>query len=161
MATSGTDHDASPVPAGSEPAALAEWILEQTTDALIYADREGLIRRWNGAAAQLFGYTAADALGRSLDLIIPERLRPAHWTGFNSAVQAGRTRLAGRPALTRAAAKNGSRLYVEMTFALVKSEAGEVVGSVAIARDVTERVERERAAAAASSASAPASPPAP
>jgi PAS domain S-box-containing protein len=126
---------------------LAEWILEQTTDALVYADRDGTIVRWNQAAFSLFGYSAAEALGQSLDLIIPERLRAVHWTGFDSAMASGSTRLAGRPALTRAAHKDGKKLFVEMTFAVVKDQAGTVVGSVAIARDVTERVQRERSAA--------------
>ena len=125
---------------------LAEWILEQTTDALVYADRDGKIVRWNQAAAALFGYSATEALGQSLELIIPERLRPAHWTGFDSAMASGSTRLAGRPAVTRAAHKSQEKLYVEMTFAVVKDQAGMVVGSVAIARDVTERVQRERSA---------------
>lgn len=128
---------------------LADWILEQTTDALIYVDLHGTIARWNHAASVLFGFDAAEALGRSVDLIIPEHLRAAHWNGFNRAVAAGSTRLAGRPTLTRAVRKDGSKLYVEMTFALVKDDAGQVVGSVAMARDVTERVERERAARAA------------
>jgi len=125
---------------------LAEWILEQTTDALVYADREGNIARWNQAAVALFGYSATEALGQSLELIIPERLRAAHWKGFDSAMASGSTRLAGRPSVTRAAHKNGEKLYVEMTFAVVKDQAGTVVGSVAIARDVTERVQRERSA---------------
>jgi PAS domain S-box-containing protein len=125
---------------------LADWILEQTTDALVYADAAGTIERWNHAAFVLFGYGAEEAMGHSIDLIIPEHLRAAHWSGFRRAVEAGTTRLAGRPALTRALHKDGRKLYVEMTFALVKDDADRVVGSVAIARDVTERVERERAA---------------
>jgi PAS domain S-box-containing protein len=125
---------------------LAEWILEQTTDALIYSDAQGHIARWNQAAALLFGFDAAEAIGQSLDLIIPGHLRQAHWDGFRKAVASGSMRLAGRPALTRAVHKSGGKLYVEMTFALVKDNAGQVVGSVAIARDATERVVRERAA---------------
>jgi PAS domain S-box-containing protein len=123
---------------------LAEWIVEQTTDALIYADRDGNILRWNQAACALFGFGSAEALGRSLDLIIPEHLRAPHWTGYRAAMASGSTRLAGRPSLTRAVRKDGSKLYVEMTFAVVKDEAGAVVGSVAIARDVTERVQRDK-----------------
>jgi PAS domain S-box-containing protein len=73
-------------------------------------------------------------------------LRAAHWKGFDAAMASGVTRLAGRPAVTRAVHKSGNKLYVEMTFAVVKDDAGTVVGSVAIARDVTERVQRERAA---------------
>ena len=128
-------------------ASLADRILEQTTDALIYANREGEIVRWNAAATALFGHEPADAVGHSLDLIIPEHLRAAHWKGYDAAMASGSTRLAGRPAVTRAVRKDGGKLYVEMTFAVVKDDAGAVVGSVAIARDVTERVQRERAAA--------------
>ena len=121
-------------------------ILEQIADAIVYSDRSGTIRRWNRAAEALFGHAAEDALGRSLDLIIPEQLRAAHWRGFNAAVASGVTRLDGRPALTRAVHKSGRRLYVEMSFALVRNGVGEIVGSVAVARDVTERVEQQKAA---------------
>jgi PAS domain S-box-containing protein len=114
---------------------LAEWIIEQTTDALIYSDREGKIVRWNGAATTLFGFTAEEALGSSLDLIIPERLRAAHWAGFDRAMASGTTRLSGKPTLTRALRKDGARLYVQMTFATVKDDAGAVLGSVAMARE--------------------------
>ncbi|MFC5430629.1 PAS domain-containing protein [Paraburkholderia denitrificans] len=128
---------------------IAEWILEQTTDALIYAGRDGKIVRWNAAASHMFGFSKEEALGASLDLIIPEHLRAPHWKGFDAAVASGVTRLGGRPTLTRAAHKNGQKLYVEMSFAIVKDDDAQVIGSVAMARDVTERVERERAARAA------------
>ncbi len=121
-------------------------ILDDVADSLIYADRSGTIARWNRASTRLFGYSAEEALGRSLDLIIPEHLRAAHWKGFEAAVGSGIMKLEGRPTLTRAAHKNGRKLYIEMTFALVRGANGDVLGSVAMARDVTERVERERAA---------------
>lgn len=126
---------------------LAEQILDQVADAIIYANRSGEIIRWNRAATALFGFSAEEALGQSLDLIIPEHLRASHWRGFNAAMTNGATRLQGRPTLTRALHKSGRKLYVEMTFAIVRGDAeGEVLGSVAMARDVTDRVERERAA---------------
>lgn len=125
---------------------LAEWIIEQTSDALIYADTQGVIQRWNHAAEKLLGFSAEDALGESLDIIIPKHLREAHWRGFNAAIASGKLKLAGTPTLTRAVHKEGHKLYVEMTFALVVNDTGEVLGSVSMARDVTERVERERAA---------------
>jgi PAS domain S-box-containing protein len=128
-------------------APLGEWIVEQTADAVIYSNRAGVIERWNAAATALFGYSAGEALGQSLDLIIPERMRAAHWRGFEAAMSSGKTRLHGRPTLTRAEHKTGSKLYVEMSFAVVVDAAGTALGSVAIARDVTERIERERATA--------------
>lgn len=130
----------------SDASLLAEWIIEQTSDALIYADRAGRIVRWNGASHRLFGFSAQEALGSSLDIVIPEHLRAAHWRGFDAAVARGATKLHGRPTLTRALCKDGTKIYVEMTFALVKNPEGNVTGSVAMARDVTERVHRERAA---------------
>ena len=126
---------------------LAEQVLDQVADALICADRAGTIIRWNHACTALFGFSAEEALGQSLDLIIPEHLRAAHWSGFDAAMTKGTLKLQGRPTLTRALHKSGRRLYVEMTFAIVKEDAGnEVLCSVAMARDVTERTERERAA---------------
>src|SRR5207244_7102658 len=126
--------------------ALAESILEQIADAVIYADDTGTIMRWNHAAAALFGYSAAEALGQNLDLIIPEHLRAAHWRGFEAATRSGVMKLQGRPTLTRATHQTGRRLYVEMTFALVQGQAGGAArGAVAVARDVTERTEQQRA----------------
>ncbi len=123
----------------------AERIIDQIADAVVVADRSGVIVRWNDASAALFGFPAEDALGQSLDLIIPDHLRASHWRGFEAAMTKGVMRLQGRPTLTRALHKSGRRLYVEMTFAIVKGEAeSEALGSVAVARDVTERVERER-----------------
>lgn len=130
----------------TDQTALDARILDEVADSLIYADRSGTIVRWNRASTMLFGYAAEEALGRSLDLIIPEHLRAAHWKGFNAAVDSGEMKLNGRPTLTRALHKSGRKLYIEMTFALVKDVNGAVLGSVAMARDVTERVERERAA---------------
>jgi PAS domain S-box-containing protein len=127
---------------------LADSILEQMADAVIYADRSGTIRRWNQAAASLFGYSATEAIGQNLDMIIPEHLRARHWHGFEAAMANGVVSLQGRPTLTRATHKTGSKLYVEMTFALVKDDIdGQVIGAVAVAREATERVEQERAAA--------------
>ena len=125
---------------------LAESILEQIADAVIYTDDTGTIMRWNHAASALFGYSAAEVLGQKLDLIIPEHLRAAHWRGFEAAVTSGALKLSGRPTVTRAVHRTGRRLYVEMTFALVTAHAGGTArGAVAVARDVTERIEQERA----------------
>lgn len=126
---------------------LDELILEQTAEAVIYANREGVIERWNAAAVAMFGFGAEEALGQSLDMMIPEHLRKAHWRGFDAAMASGKTRLGGRPTLTRGLHKSGKKLYVEMSFAMVLDAAGSALGSVAVARDVTERVEREKAAA--------------
>jgi len=119
---------------------LDALIVDQVADAIIYAGRDGTIRRWNRAAEALFGHRADEAIGQNLDLIIPERLRAAHWRGFDAAVAAGVTRLHGRPTVTRAVHRTGGRLYVEMSFALVVDDQGAVQGSVAMARDVSEKM---------------------
>jgi PAS domain S-box-containing protein len=134
-----------------EQSKLAERILDQVADAVICVDDSGTVIRWNPAAAALFGYVPAEVLGQNIELIIPEHLRSAHRSGFDAAMRKGATKLQGRPTLTRALHKSGRRLYVEMTFAIVKGDSeGEVLGAVAVARDVTDRVERERAASQSS-----------
>jgi PAS domain S-box-containing protein len=125
---------------------LGDLIVEQSADAVIYANRDGIIERWNKAAELMFGYTLAETAGQSLDLIIPEALRAAHWRGFDTAMATGSTRLHGRPTLTRAEHKSGQRLYVEMSFSLVVDQQGQAIGSVAIARDASARVFAEKAA---------------
>ena len=129
-----------------EQSKLAEKILDQIADAVICVNHSGTIIRWNHACSALFGYSSEEALGQSVELIIPEHLRAAHWSGFEAAMTKGATKLQGRPTLTRALHKSGRRLYVEMSFAIVKGDTeSEVLGAVAVARDVTERIERERA----------------
>jgi PAS domain S-box-containing protein len=114
-------------------------IVEQAPDALVYADRDGAIRIWNSAAETIFGYSAAEIVGKSLDVIIPERLRSAHWAGFNKAVEAGLLQHAGRVLTTRSVHKDGSKLYVDLSFSLVKDRTGVVIGALAIGRVATER----------------------
>jgi PAS domain S-box-containing protein len=125
---------------------LEALIVEQTVEAVIYADLDGLVRVWNPAAAALFGFSAEEAIGASLDLIVPERLRAAHWNGYRAAIASGRTRLGGRPTRTKGLHRDGSTRYVEMSFSLVK-DGERVIGSVAIARDVTEKHLKARQAA--------------
>jgi PAS domain S-box-containing protein len=114
-------------------------IVEQTTDAIIFADREGLIRIWNQGAETVFGYPAKDILGESLDVIIPEELRTRHGEGYNRALSEGKTRFGNRVMATRALHKDGSRLYVELSFAVIVDDSGHAEGAMAIGRNVTER----------------------
>ena len=130
------------------PHTLAASILAQTADALIYADKTGHIVLWNAAAERLFGWNASEVIGQNLDLIIPEHLRAGHWRGWDAAMQTAQLKLNGQATLTRALTKSGAKCYVEMSFALVKDDAGTPIGAVAMARDVTARVAKERAAQA-------------
>src|SRR3954469_16425321 len=118
---------------------------DQAPVALIVADPEGRIVAWNRAAESLFGFAAAEALGQNLDMIIPEHLRDAHWKGFDRSLASGETKYAGQVMTTRAVHKDGRRLYVEFSFAMVKDAHGQVTGALAAGRDGTERFLAERA----------------
>jgi PAS domain S-box-containing protein len=118
---------------------LHRAIVGQAPDAIIFADRDGAIRIWNAAAEAIFGFTADEVLGTSLDVIIPERFRAAHWAGFREALARGTTKYAGRVLTTRSLRKDGARLYVDLSFSLVHDDAGVLRGALAIARDCTER----------------------
>ncbi|KXV14780.1 histidine kinase [Caballeronia megalochromosomata] len=110
-------------------------------NAFIFADQLGTIVRWNRSAVALFGYACTEALRQSLELIIPPRPRDEHWRNFEKTVAAGATRLNGRATLTRATHKDGRKLYVERTFALVLDPHGGICGSTAVANDVTAGVD--------------------
>lgn len=126
------------------PPELASWLVEQSPDATIYSDKQGHICVWNTAAEKMFGFSAEQALGQSLDIIIPETLRKMHWRGFDAAIVAGVTKHSGKAMATKALHADGSEFYTEMSFALIFNDQGEVVGTVAQARDITERYEKNR-----------------
>lgn len=109
-------------------------IVAQAPDAIIFADPKGVIRIWNDAAADLFGYAPNEAIGRSLDIVIPEHLRRAHWDGFGKAIASGRTVHGGEALRTRATQKNGQKLYVTLAFAVIKDQEGNAIGAMATAR---------------------------
>lgn len=134
-------------PPSWEPS-LYRALVEQLPDAVIYADRDGTIRLWNRGAEAVFGFSPVEAIGQSLDLIIPPHLREAHWKAMRRAVEAGRTRGGSQVRTTRALHQDGRRLYVELSFGLVVDGTGAVVGTVAVRRDGTERRLREQAAGA-------------
>jgi PAS domain S-box-containing protein len=124
-----------------DPLPLYKFLVEQVPDALIFADRDGVIRTWNRGAETLFGFDAKEAVGKSLDLIVPERFRNAHWRAYRLAVVSGRTRGGSLVRTTRAEHKLGHKLYVDLSFGLVTDPSGTVLGSVAMGRDCTARHE--------------------
>ena len=124
---------------------LFEAIVEQTPDAIIFADCDGMIRVWNRGAETVFGFSAAEVIGGSLDVIVPERFRRAHWEGFHQAIERGHTQHGGQVRTTRSIHKLGHTLYVDLSFGLVKSSAGSVIGSVAVGRDCSARYLADKA----------------
>jgi PAS domain S-box-containing protein len=128
---------------GTGSDALARLLVDQSPDAMVYADREGVIREWNAAATRIFGHEREAALGQTLDLIVPERFREAHWRGYDRALADARTKYEGRSMPTRSMRADESTIYVELSFGMIE-EAGTVVGVLATARDITERFQQER-----------------
>lgn len=124
---------------------LFEAIVAQTPDAIIFADCDGLVRVWKRGAEAVFGFSAAEVIGYGLDIIIPERFRRAHWEGFRQAIASGRTRHGDHLRTTRATHKLGHRLYVDLSFGLVTSGAGSVIGWVAVGRECSARYLSEKA----------------
>lgn len=126
------------------PASLAEEIVNATPDAVIFADREGKIQLWNAGAESMFGYTAEEAIGQSLDLIIPENLRARHWEGYDRVMDTGSTRYGARELLAvPAVRKDGQRISLEFSIALLR-DGDHVLGAAAVLRDVTARWQEQR-----------------
>jgi PAS domain S-box-containing protein len=115
---------------------LCRYIVDHTQAAILFADRKGIIRLWN---------TGAEALGRSLDLIIPDRLRARHWEGYRRVITTGSTPYDRRLLAVPAIRKDGTQISLEFTVVIVHEPPGEVRGIAAVLRDVTERWQREKA----------------
>jgi PAS domain S-box-containing protein len=131
------------VPPTLETAAV--HLLRSMPEAVIFCDLQGVIRVWNAGAEKVFGWSAAEAIGQSLDLIIPERMRKAHWEGFDAAIARGGVKPGRTSMITRSLHKSEESIYVDMSFEMVKDEAGQMLGSLAVARDATKRFNEEKA----------------
>lgn len=123
---------------------LFRRIVEEMPEAVIFADRQGMVRRWNRGAETIFGYSAAEATGQSLDLIIPERFRARHWDGYRHVMATGVTSYGQRLLAVPAMRKDGQRISIEFSIALLKDGRGDVTGALAVVRDVTARWQAER-----------------
>jgi PAS domain S-box-containing protein len=125
-------------------AILSEAILSTQSDAIVAADQDGIICFWNPGAQRLFDYSSDEAIGKTLDLIIPERLRERHWGGYRRVMATGESRYSAADLLSvPALRKDGATISVEFTVTLLQSE-GRVSGIVAIMRDVSQRFEEMR-----------------
>ena len=121
------------------------WIVDAMPEGVVYADREGIIRLWNRGAETIFGYRRQDALGQTLDLIIPERWRARHWDGYRTVMQTGVTRYGIDLLAVPASRSDGTRISIEFSIILPTDRDGRVRGAVAVVRDVTARWEQEQA----------------
>jgi PAS domain S-box-containing protein len=128
------------------PDGLADAILTMESDAVIATDRAGMVNFWNPGATRIFGFTAEEAVGQSLDLIIPPNLRARHWEAFNRVMATGESHYGHGDLLSvPAQTKSGQRISVEFTIAMLKDGDGRPAGTVAILRDVSKRFEEVRA----------------
>ncbi|HWU38717.1 MAG TPA: PAS domain S-box protein [Candidatus Acidoferrum sp.] len=123
---------------------LETRIVHNAADAIIAADASGKIRLWNAGAERLFGFSAAEALDQSLDIIIPEAQRQRHWDGYAHVMQTGLTKYGSRLLRVPAVRKDGRRISIAFTVGLLKDAAGSVEGIFAVMRDDTERWETEK-----------------
>ena len=124
---------------------LAQTVVREAPEAIVVSDPNGIIILWNGGAERVFGYPAAEALGQSLDLIIPEKQRSRHWAGYEKTMATGVTKY-GDSSLLKVPAthRDGRRLSIEFSVALLRDDEGKIVGITAIIRDSTERWTADR-----------------
>ena len=120
-------------------------ILDGSPDAILICDEVGMVRYWNAAAERVFGFRVTEALGESMNLIIPERLRARHWAGWEATMKTGFTRYGeGQLLAVPALHKDGRQISIEFSIQLVKDPDGQIKWVVAVIRDVTERYIREK-----------------
>jgi PAS domain S-box-containing protein len=124
---------------------LYRQLVEGSPDAIILGDAHGVIQLWNAGAETIFGFSAAEAVGQSMDLIVPERLRARHWSGYDRVMATGVSRYGqGELLAVPATTKDGRTISIEFTIQMLRDAAGAVVGPVAIIRDVSKRFQREK-----------------
>lgn len=125
---------------------VTKAVLSTSSDAIIASDQEGKITFWNPGAERIFGYASGDAIGQSLDIIVPERLRKRHWRGYYQVIQSGESRYGHGDILSVPAIRqDGTQISIEFTILPLINEAAELIGLAAILRDVTPRFEEMRA----------------
>jgi PAS domain S-box-containing protein len=126
-------------------AGLADAILTTASDAIIATDRDGLITFWNPGATRIFGYSNDEAMGNTLDIIIPENLRKRHWDGYRNTMATGTSRYGESDLLAvPGMKKDGTRISVEFTIVMLRDAQGQTSGTAAILRDVTKHFEETR-----------------
>jgi PAS domain S-box-containing protein len=123
---------------------LCRRLVADSRDAIIFADREGIIRLWNHGAEAMFGFPAAEALGQPLEMIIPENLRARHAEGYRRVMATGTTKYAQDLLAVPAERRDGSRISIEFSVVPVEDEKGGILGVGAIIREVTARWQRDK-----------------
>lgn len=123
---------------------LLMQLVEDAPDAILISDQKGVIRFWNSGAEQMFGHSSVEAIGQSLDLIIPENLRSRHWEGYWRVMATGETKYKTGLLSSPGIRKDGSRVSLEFSMVLLRGEDGSMKGCASIMRDVTQRWQKEK-----------------
>jgi PAS domain S-box-containing protein len=123
---------------------LLKQLVNDSPDAILISDLEGIIRFWNSGAEQMFGHSSAEAVGQSLDLIIPDNLRARHWDGYRQVMASGETKYKTGLLSAPGVRKDGSRVSLEFSMILLNDGIGCMRGCASIMRDVTERWKKEK-----------------
>jgi PAS domain S-box-containing protein len=123
---------------------LATAVVKESPEAIVVTDPAGIIRLWNDGSARIFGYSTEEAIGQNLDIIIPEKLRERHWKGYFQTMATGYTRYGDKLLAVPAIHRDGQRLSIEFSVALLRDDADQIVGISAIMREVSERRNAER-----------------
>ena len=123
---------------------LCQQLIDNASDAIIFGDTEGVVRLWNAGAERIFGFRADEMVGKSMDPIIPENLRERHWEGYEQTMKTGRTQYSRNLLAVPAIRKDGTRISIEFTIALIRDANGKLLGPAAILRYVTARWNQDK-----------------
>jgi PAS domain S-box-containing protein len=120
-------------------------LVESIGDAVIASDPSGAINLWNPSATRMFGFTEAEALGKSLDIIIPQRQQQRHWDGYHKTMETGITKYGNDVLRVPAVHKDGHTLSIAFTVAMLHTPDGKISAIVAVVRDESARFAEDRA----------------
>lgn len=119
---------------------ILEQFIEETPDIILSVDRKGKIVYWNNSAEEIFGYKKEETVGRSLDIIIPEKLQQRHWEGFNRVMETGKSKYSKRDMLSvPAMTKSGNKIFIEFTITMIKNSVGNIEYCFSIIREKTKK----------------------
>jgi PAS domain S-box-containing protein len=122
-----------------------ETLVQNISDAIVVSDADGVIQFWNSGATRLFGFSATEAIGQSLDIIIPTNLRKRHWDGYSETMKTGKTKYgAGDLLSVPAIRKDGQRISTQFSILGLSDDSGKLIGVAAVMRDVTEEFEERK-----------------
>lgn len=124
---------------------LCRQLVQACNDAIVYSDREGIIRLWNSGAEQMLGFSREEAIGQSLDIFIPENQRARHWEGYYKVMETGSTRYATELLAAPAIRKDGTRVSTEFSMTIIRDASGGIAGTAAVMRDVSAKWQKEKA----------------